>query len=60
MAERVAALLTELFQKLNRVWWDQGFLEGFKAHSLSGFPELLTADAIEEEVARPSRAEVVG
>lgn len=57
--ERVGALLAELFQKLNTVWWDQGFLEGFEAHSLCGFPELLAGDAIEEPVARPRRPEVV-
>ena len=39
-AKRVAELLGELFPKLNKVWWDLGFLAGFEEHGLDGFPEL--------------------
>ena len=39
-ARTVAARLAELFPKLNKVWWNQGFLAGFAELGVSGFPEI--------------------
>jgi hypothetical protein len=47
LAKRVAERLGELFPKLNKVWWDQGFLEGFGVHGIDGFPALLQPTAPE-------------
>jgi GT2 family glycosyltransferase len=47
LAKRVAERLGELFPKLNKVWWDQGFLVGFGVHGIDGFPALLQPTAPE-------------
>ena len=41
-ARRIAKQLDELFPKLNKVWWDLGFHEGFQVHGIDGFPALRT------------------
>ena len=40
-AQRISGALATLLPRLNRVWWDQGFLAGFAEHGVSGFPALL-------------------
>jgi GT2 family glycosyltransferase len=40
-AQRIAGGLAALLPRLNRIWWDQGFLAGFAEHGVSGFPALV-------------------
>jgi GT2 family glycosyltransferase len=47
-AKRVAERLADLFPKLNKVWWDLGFLEGFEVHGIDGFPALRARARAEE------------
>jgi len=50
-ARSISAGLAALFEKLNRVWWDQGFLDGFEERRVPGFPAFAAASKAEGGIA---------
>jgi GT2 family glycosyltransferase len=51
-SERISMRLADLVGKLNRVWWDQGFLDGFAEERVPGFEAIVARSALAREVAR--------